>query len=96
MFDANQQLKHKLEQVTQERDKYKFELESERFWNKRKEQDRWSICESELDKVNKDLGYRAGTYTRQVIDPKYLKGVVIDVYHNPSKYRYNQQINGPI
>jgi hypothetical protein len=86
MFDANQQLKHKLEQVTKERDKYKFELESERFWNKRKEQDRWSICESELDKVNKDLGYRAGTYTRQVIDPKYLKGVVIDVYHNPSKY----------
>jgi hypothetical protein len=45
MFDANQQLKQKLEQVTKERDKYKFELQSERFWNKQKEQDRWSILE---------------------------------------------------
>ena len=44
------------------------------------------ISEYELDKVNKDLGYRAGTYTRQVIDPKYLKEMVMDVYHNPSKY----------
>jgi len=86
LFDDNQELKRKLEQVTKERDKYKFELESERFWNKRKEQDRWSICESELDKVNKDLGYRAGQYTKQMIDPKYLKETVMDVYHNPSKY----------
>jgi hypothetical protein len=45
MFDTNQQLKQKLEQVTKERDKYKFELQSERFWNKQKEQDRWSILE---------------------------------------------------
>jgi hypothetical protein len=36
MFDANQQLKQKLEQVTKERDEYKFELKSERFWNKQR------------------------------------------------------------
>ena len=55
-------------------------------WNKRKEEDRWSITGYELDKVNKDLGNRAGQYTRQIIDPKYLKEMVMDVYHNPSKY----------
>jgi Helix-turn-helix domain len=86
LFDDNQELKLKLEQVTKERDKYKFDLESERFWNKRREEDRWSILESELDKANKDLGYRAGQYTKQLIDPKYLKEMVMDVYHNPSKY----------
>jgi hypothetical protein len=86
LFDDNQELKRKLEQVTKERDKYKFELESERFWNERKEEERWSIYESELDKANKNLGYRAGQYTRQMIDPKYLKEIVMDVYHNPSKY----------
>jgi hypothetical protein len=86
MFDVNQQLKQELEQITKERDKYKFELESERFWNKQKEQDRWSIYEYELDKANKDLCYRTGSYTGQVINPKYLKEMVMDVYHNPSKY----------
>ena len=59
--------------VIKERDKYKFELESERFWNKRKEEERWSIFESELDKANKDLGHRAGQYTKRMIDPKSLK-----------------------
>jgi hypothetical protein len=47
------------------------------------------ICgqyESEIDKVNKDLGYRAGQYTKQMIDPKCLKEMVMDVYHKPSKY----------
>jgi hypothetical protein len=86
MFDANQQLKQNLEQVIRERDKYKFELESERFWNKQKEQDRWSISQYELDKANKDLGYRTGLYTGQVINPKYLKEMVMGVIHNPSKY----------
>lgn len=86
LFDDNQELKLKLEQVTKERDKYKFDLESERFWNKRREEDRWSILESELDKANKDLGYRVSQYTKQLIDQKYLKEMVMDVYHNPSKY----------
>jgi len=86
LFDDNQELKLKLEQVTKERDKYKFDLESERFWNKHTEEHRWLISESELDRANKDLGYRAGQYTKQLIDPKYLKEMVMDVYHNPSKY----------
>ena len=46
----------------------------------------WSIYECELDKANKDLGYRTGSYKGQVINPKYLKEIVMDVYHNPSKY----------
>jgi chromosome segregation ATPase len=86
MFDACQQLKQKLEQANKERDKYKCELESERFWNKHKEEQRWSILESELDNVNKDLYHKTGSYTGKMIDPKYLKGMVMDVYHNPSKY----------
>jgi hypothetical protein len=86
MFDANQQLKQELEQVTKERDKYKLDLQSERFWNKRAEQNTWSISQYEIDKINKDLGYRTGPYTEQVINPRYLKEIVMDVYHNPSKY----------
>jgi hypothetical protein len=55
-FDSNQQLKRKLEQVTKERDKYKFELESERFfWNKQREQRRLSTSQYELVKTNIDL-----------------------------------------
>ena len=46
----------------------------------------WSIYECELDKANKDLGYRTGSYKGQVINPKYLKEIVMYVYHNPSKY----------
>ena len=41
------------------------------------------ICgqyESELDKVNKDLGYRAGQYTKQMIDPKCLVVISQSIY----------------
>jgi hypothetical protein len=38
------------------------------------------------DKINKDLGYRAGPYSEQVINPKNLKEMVMDVYSHPSKH----------
>jgi hypothetical protein len=46
MFDENQQLKQKLEQVTKERDQYKIDLDHERIWNRKTEEHVWSILES--------------------------------------------------
>jgi hypothetical protein len=55
-FDSNQQLKRKLEQVTKERDKYKFELQSEIFFrNERREQRSWPVSQNELGNTYKDL-----------------------------------------
>ena len=74
MFDENQKLKQKLEQVEKERDKYKMELDNERIWKRKEEEYEWSIPVPELDKVNKDLGSRTGPYSEQVLlNPKYLK-----------------------
>jgi hypothetical protein len=87
MFDENQKLKQKLEQVTKERDKYKMELDHERIWKRKEEEYEWSIPVPELDKANKDLGSRTGPYSEQVLlNPKYLKEMLMDVYHHPSKY----------
>jgi hypothetical protein len=87
MFDENQKLKQKLEQVEKERDKYKMELDHERIWKRKEEEYEWSIPVPELDKVNKDLGSRTGPYSEQVLlNPKYLKERLMDVYHHPSKY----------
>src|SRR6476469_8434184 len=83
MFDENQ----KLEQVTKERDKYKMELDHERIWKRKEEEYEWSIPVPDLDKVNKDLGSRTGPYSEQMLlNPKYLKERLMDVYHHPSKY----------
>jgi len=87
MFDENQRLKQKLEQVEKERDKYKMELDHERIWKRKEEEYEWSIPVPELDKVNKDLGSRTGPYSEQMLlNPKYLKERLMDVYHHPSKY----------
>ena len=87
MFDENQKLEQKLEQVTKERDKYKMELDHERIWKRKEEEYEWSIPVPELDKVNKDLGSRTGPYSEQVLlNRKYLKETLMDVYHHPSKY----------
>ena len=86
MFDENQKLKQKLEHVTKERDKYKMELDHERIWKRKEEEYEWSIPVPELDKV-KDLGSRTGMYSEQMLlNPKYLKEMLMDVYHHPSKY----------
>jgi hypothetical protein len=60
MFDENQKLKQELEQVAKERDKYKMELDHERIWKRKEEEYEWSILVPELDKANKDLGFRRG------------------------------------
>jgi transcriptional regulator with XRE-family HTH domain len=87
MFDENQKLKQKLEQVEKERDKYKMELDHERIWKRKEEEYEWSIPMPELDKANKDLGSRTGPYSEQMLlNPKYLKERLMDVYHHPSKY----------
>ena len=86
MFDENQKLKQKLEQVEKERDKYKMELDHERIWKRKEEEYEWSILVPELDKANKDLGFRTGPHSEQALNPKYLKEMVMDVYHHPSRY----------
>jgi hypothetical protein len=87
MFDENQKLKQKLEQVIKERDKYKMELDHERIWKRKEEEYEWSIPVPGLDKANKDLGSRTGPYSEQMLlNPKYLKETLMDVYHHPSKY----------
>ena len=87
MFDENQKLKQQLEQVEKERDKYKMELDHERIWKRKEEEYEWSIPIPELDKVNKDPGFRTDPYSEQMLlNPKYLKEMVMDVCHHPSKY----------
>jgi hypothetical protein len=86
MFDANQRLKLELEQTKHERDKYKIDLEHERIWKRKEEEYEWSIAEPELDKANREVGYRTGPYSEQRLNPKNLKEIVMDVYHHPSRY----------
>jgi hypothetical protein len=86
MFDEIQRLKQELQQVTLDRDKYKFEMENERFWKRKNDEFEWSIPEPELEKANEELFYRTGPYKKQVINPKHLKEMVMDLYHRPSKY----------
>ena len=38
MFDEIQQSKQELQQVTLDRDKYKFEMENERFWKRKNDE----------------------------------------------------------
>ena len=86
MFDENQKLKQELEQVTKERDKYKMELDHERIWKRKEEEYEWSILVPDLDKANKDLGFRTGPHSEQMLlNPKYLKEMLMDVYHHPSE-----------
>lgn len=86
MFDANQKLKQELEQVKKERDKYKIDLDHERIWKRKEEEIEWSISEQELEKANIELRHRTSGYIGQQINPRYLSGLVMDVYHHPSKY----------
>lgn len=81
LFEKNQQLKQKLEEVNKERDMYKKELEQVRFWERKKENMMWAIPEDELNKAAKDLNY-----SKQVINPQNLKNIVMDIFSHPSKY----------
>jgi hypothetical protein len=48
--------KMKLEVVEKERHSYKIDLEHERLWKRKEEENRWLISVAELDKANKELG----------------------------------------
>jgi DNA-binding transcriptional MerR regulator len=74
--------KRELEKVKKERDSYRKDLEHERFWKRKEEENRWSVLATELDKANRDLG--SGTNSH--LDAGNLKKMVMDVYYYPSKY----------
>jgi DNA-binding transcriptional MerR regulator len=74
--------KRELEKVKKERDSYRKDLEHERFWKRKEEENRWSVLATELDKANRDLG--SGTNIH--LDAGNLKKMVMDVYYYPSKY----------
>jgi hypothetical protein len=74
--------KKELEQVIKERDSYKKDLEHERFWKRKEEENRWSVLATELDKANEEL--RSATNSH--LDAGNLKNMVMDVYYHPSKY----------
>ena len=48
--------KKELEQVEKERHSYKIDLENERLWKRKEEENRWLILVEELDKANRELG----------------------------------------
>ena len=75
-----------LEQVIKERDTYKKDLERERFWKKKEEENRWSVLVSEYDKANEELHSGTNSSLFRKIEPGYLKKMVMDVYYYPSKY----------
>ena len=72
--------------MKKERDSYKKDLEHERFWKRKEEENRWSVLATELYKADEEL--RSGTNSSLVrkIEPSYLKNMVMDVCYYPSKY----------
>ena len=75
-----------LEQVKKERHSYKIDLEHERLWKRKEEENRWLISVVELDKANSEIGVGTNNSLVRKIDPGYLKNMVMDVYYHPSKY----------
>jgi hypothetical protein len=71
-----------LEQVKKERHSYKIDLEHERLWKRKEEENRWLIPVAELDKANSEIGVSTNSH----LDAGNLKNMVMDVYYHPSKY----------
>jgi len=88
IFDANQRLKQELKQATNDRDKYKLDLQHERLWQRKGEEMEWSISEPQLEKAKREVGHRNSGYTGEVqrINPGNLKEMVMDLYHRPGDY----------
>jgi ASC-1-like (ASCH) protein len=78
--------KKELEQVIKERDSYKKDLERERFWKRKEEENRWSVLATEYDKANEELHSGTNSSLVRKLEPGYLKNMVMDVYYYPSKY----------
>jgi DNA-binding transcriptional MerR regulator len=78
--------KKELEKVKNEKHSYKIDLEHERLWKRKEEENRWLIPVAELDKANRELGHSTNSSLVRKIEPGYLKNMVMDVYYYPSKY----------
>jgi hypothetical protein len=78
--------KNELEKVKKERHSYKIDLEHERLWKRKEEENRWLISVVELDKANSEIGVGTNNSLVRKIEPGYLKNMVMDVYYYPSKY----------
>ena len=85
--------KKELEKVEKERHSYKIDLEHERLWKRKEEENRWLILVEELDKANRELGCSTNSSLVRKIEPSYLKNMVMDVYYYPSKYAIRQMMN---
>jgi hypothetical protein len=72
--------------VEKERHSYKIDLENERLWKRKEEENSWLILVEELDKANRELGCSTNSSLVRKIEPGYLKKMVMDVYYYPSKY----------
>jgi hypothetical protein len=79
-------MKKELEKVKNEKHSYKIDLEHERLWKRKEEENRWLIPVAELDKANRELGHSTNSSLVRKIEPGYLKNMVMDVYYYPSKY----------
>jgi transcriptional regulator with XRE-family HTH domain len=88
LFETCREQKLELDKVKQEIESCKKELENEKLWKSKEEQQRWSIPETELDKANRVLGINGsnGSNLVQRLNPGNLKDIVMELYHHPSKY----------
>ncbi len=75
-----------LEKVKKERHSYKADLEHERLWKRKEEENRWLIPVAELDKANSEIGVSTNNSLVRKLEPGYLKNMVMDDYYYPSKY----------
>jgi CENP-B N-terminal DNA-binding domain len=85
-YEEYREQKLELEKVKREGHSYKQDLENERFWRAKEEKQMWAIAEPELDKANRELGLKAGSYVVGRLNPRNLNNMVTDLYYHPSKY----------
>ena len=85
-YEEYREQKLELEKVKREGDSYKQDLENERFWRAKEEKQMWAIAEPELNKANRELGLKAGSYVVGRLNPRNLNNMVMDLYYHPSKY----------
>jgi hypothetical protein len=84
-YEEYREQKLELEKVKREGDAYEQDLENERFWRAKEEKQMWAIAEPELDKANRELGLKAGSYVVGRLNPRNLNNMVMDLYYHPSK-----------
>jgi hypothetical protein len=83
-----QNLKQQVTDTEEDLQKFKQDLENEKFLDEQGEMLMWSISENELDEANMELGFGRYTITggKPGLSPAYLRDMVMDVFNHPSKY----------